>query len=163
MMGNAEGDFLDDLKDLRETLRQGGGVDSAGKLKKIDGQYAKYLAVQDAAAKVSKGEFKAKELGTSSRRVAGKRRASEGAGPLQQETEELEEILTPFGLGLLQSVGKINKVTPDLVPGKIAKKLGDAVIGQTPLQKTIKAMLDEEKRLALRLLPAAGAAAIGDQ
>jgi hypothetical protein len=73
------------IKDMRTGLRDGLDGNTAQRLKEIDSQYGKYLAVRKAGnkAKDNDGVFTAEQLNTSDAIVAGEKRSVEGEAFMQ--------------------------------------------------------------------------------
>lgn len=73
------------IKDMRTGLRDGLDGNTAARLKEIDGQYGKYLAVRKAGnkAKDTDGVFTAEQLNASDAMVAGEKRSVEGEAFMQ--------------------------------------------------------------------------------
>lgn len=159
MMTGAEGDFLEELKALRVSLRQKAGPGTVDQLAKMDSQYGPFLTVQKAMAK--NPQFNAKELTAAAKRVGGEAQAAQGLAPLQKGAQEMADVLEPFDIGLMQSMGKISKTLPSPIPRTAMKKMGDMAMGETNTQRVIQKWLEDDE-VRKNLIPILGALFTGD-
>ena len=164
MKSNAEGDFLDELNDLQESLRAKAGEEAMEGLAKMDAGYGNYLALQGAAAKTDAGEFGARQLVKSARQVGGKSRAAKGQAPMQQQAEELATMMDSAGMTPLDFFRRLSNISPTPMPQAVLKKIGNLLIGETDPQRAAQLILENpEARAALRRMTTATGAAIGEQ
>ena len=163
-MGSAEGDFLDALKELRESLRARGGPDMLKKLSHVDSIYPEVVAVRKAGASKTavRSEFTPQNYADNLGGVQGVRKSAEGAVPGQRYAEDLAAAFKPKNLGLVSSIGKGNQAIPLHMP--YMKELGNAVVGNTGTQKAFRELISDDETLnRIRAMNAAMlTATIGD-
>ena len=134
-------DYQKILKELRVTLRDGAPSGVFDKLQAVDAQYGKYLVTKSAAQKSLKnrGEFTSKEL-INSLQSSGDA-AGWGQGPLQELVMDIAEISKsaddPAPLSFYRRLAGLGLAIPS------AQKIGDAVLGNTVLQKTLAKQSDK--------------------
>jgi hypothetical protein len=134
-------DYQEILKQLRTTLRDGAPSGVFDKLQAVDAQYGSYLLAKSAAQKSLKdrGEFTSKELITSLQSSGDA--AGYGQGPLQELVMDIAEISKsaddPAPLSFMRRIAGVGLAVP------FAQKTGDAVLGNTGLQKTLAQQLDK--------------------
>ncbi len=133
-------ELADVLKRMRKNLRASVGDDSAQKLKAIDGKYGNFLAVLDASASSkameSGGVFSPQQLIKSSAKIAGRKKAAQGIGPLRDIAEQGMETVGRQEIKPLINMRKAVVRNMPSVPGMDFG--GRLVLGQTSGQKALQ-------------------------
>ena len=83
---------------------------------------------------------------------------------MQKQAEELATMMDSAGMTPLDFFRRLSNISPTPMPQVVLKKVGNALIGETDLQRAAQLILENpEARQALRRMTTATGAAIGDQ